>query len=180
MTEEARKAWGRVVRWLEENAPKNAAALSPPASQAEVIAAQDAIGVDFPQELRDWLMINNGVRAADSEMSRAHAHDNGCFLDSGWHLLSTELIVKVHERQMPSPLESPEDSPWQRGWIPFAAEADWMYGYFIDSNDGTVGSWGDYGEVEFSKFSSLSAFFVQILNDMQTIRTVTDGCLDCD
>ncbi|MEU5372829.1 SMI1/KNR4 family protein [Streptomyces sp. NPDC005951] len=180
MSEETRQAWFRVVGWLETNAPINASALAPAASQVDITAAQNAIGVSFPESLRAWLQVNNGVLAAQSRMSRAHAHDDGCFLDSGWHLLSTDLIVKVHERQMPSPLEAPEESIWQRDWIPFAAEADWMYGYFVDARDGAVGSWGDYGDISLAEFPSLAAFFAHLSNELQTIRTVTDGRLDCD
>ncbi|MDT9691466.1 SMI1/KNR4 family protein [Streptomyces sp. P9(2023)] len=168
------------MQWLEENAPGNAAALAAPASVGEIAAAQSAIGVTFPQELRTWLLVNNGVRAAESELDRAHAHDDGCFLSSGWHLLSTDLMVKVHERQMPSPNESADDSPWRRSWIPFAVEADWMYGYFVDEASGAVGSWGDYGEVKLAEFPSLSTFFDHLVEEMQTVRTVTDGRLDCD
>lgn len=174
------EAWESVVRWLEENAPGNAAALAPPASAAEIAAAESAVGVAFPAELRAWLLANNGVRAADSAMDRAHAHDDGCFLADGRHLLSAELIVKVHERQMPSPNESAEDAPWRRSWIPFAVEADWMYGYFVEADSGAVGSWGDYGEVTLSAFPSLSAFFAHVLGEMRTFRAVTDGLLDID
>jgi hypothetical protein len=52
VVEETRRAWGRVVRWLEENAPGNAAALAPPASQDEIAAAENAIGVTYFRRAR--------------------------------------------------------------------------------------------------------------------------------
>ncbi|CAM5260793.1 hypothetical protein [Streptomyces tanashiensis] len=115
-----------------------------------------------------------------SAYDRAHAHDDGCFLTDGWHLLSTELIVEVHERQTPAPGRSAEEVPWRRSWTPFAVEADWMDGYLVDASAGVVGACGDYGEVRPSEFPSLSAYFEHVLGEMRTFRTVTDGVLDRD
>ncbi|GGY39925.1 hypothetical protein GCM10010299_52900 [Streptomyces tanashiensis] len=64
-------AWAGVVRWLEENAPGNAAALAPPASEAEIAASESAVGVAFPAEPRAWLLVCNGVRPAERLRPRA-------------------------------------------------------------------------------------------------------------
>ncbi|MGW5117286.1 hypothetical protein ACWEQ8_17895 [Streptomyces noursei] len=51
---QAEAAWGRIEVWLEDNAPASAALLRPPASDADIAAVEETIGVIFPPALRVW------------------------------------------------------------------------------------------------------------------------------
>ncbi|WP_424567894.1 SMI1/KNR4 family protein [Streptomyces sp. CH-036] len=179
---EIHRTWTRMVQWLHDRAPVNAAALGPAATAEDVGAAEQAIGVPFPAALRTWLMLNNGVRAPDSRPDRAPVHD-GCFLPGGQHPLSTASIPHVHRRLTALPPGgNPRRSSWNPRWIPFAAD-DYSYspfihngdsyGSFIDTGDGTIGEWGDYGYLTTGVFPSLAAFFAYALTALRTSPTQT-------
>jgi cell wall assembly regulator SMI1 len=44
-------AWGRIEAWLQAHAPASAALLRPSASEADIAAAEAAMGVEFPATL---------------------------------------------------------------------------------------------------------------------------------
>ncbi|MEU6055100.1 SMI1/KNR4 family protein [Streptomyces xanthochromogenes] len=54
-------AWGRIEAWLEEHAPATAALLRPPASDADIDAVEESIGVVFPPALRAWYRLHDGT-----------------------------------------------------------------------------------------------------------------------
>ncbi|MGW2788251.1 SMI1/KNR4 family protein [Streptomyces populi] len=182
--ENIRQAWGRGTRWLERNAPKNAAALCGPAAPKTIIDAEVRLGVSFPQELWTWLLTNNGVRMADDDASGRFVGPDSSFLPAGWHLLSVEQIVEVYEwrtdvREMES---SPGPDPvclwWHHDWIPFAVEADWLYGRFIDTSTGKLGRWSDGDLNQFETHDSLAEYFHSLADEMRRRGTVKDGALD--
>ncbi|MFC8367438.1 SMI1/KNR4 family protein [Streptomyces sp. NPDC057239] len=186
MTEadEMRRAWGRVVRWLEQNAPGSAAALSPPVGPKAISDAEERLGVKFPQEVWTWLLINDGVRTDDQEYNRFPAEGGG-FLPSSWHLLSVDQMVRVYEFRMgceerePTPDGDLDCVTWHRDWVPFAAESDWLYGRFIDTRAGTLGRWSDGGTNQFDTHGSLAEFFHELADEMRTQGPgrVVDGVL---
>ena len=186
MTEadEMRRAWGRVVRWLEQNAPGSAAALAPPAGPKAISDAEERLGVKFPQEVWTWLLINDGVRIDDREYDKFPAEGGG-FLPSSWHLLSVDQMVRVYEFRMgceerePTPDGDPDCVTWHRDWIPFAVEGDWLYGRFIDTRTGTLGRWSDGGVNRFDTHDSLAEFFHELADEMRTHGPghVVDGVL---
>jgi cell wall assembly regulator SMI1 len=53
--------WASVVTWLEENAPTTAAALlACDATDSDVEAAEAAMGLDWPDAVRVWLLLHGG------------------------------------------------------------------------------------------------------------------------
>ncbi|WP_416972990.1 SMI1/KNR4 family protein [Streptomyces sp. 4F14] len=178
--ENVRRAWGRVTGWLGEHAPRNAASLRPPARPKEISDAEELLGVRFPQELWTWLLTNDGVRMADRHL----AERDGRFLSSGWHLLSLEQMVRVHqtrsgyEEMEPSPDPDPSCLTWHRDWIPLAVETDWLYGDFLDTATGKVGDWSNGDLNRFGVHDSLAAYFHSLADGMRDYGKVEDGRLE--
>lgn len=181
--ENVRQAWGRVTRWLERNAPKNAAALCGPARPKMISDAEAKLGLSFPQEMWTWLLTNDGVRTADGDASGRFVGADSSFLPSGWHLLSVEQIVKVYEWRIgmeamqPSPDPDPVCLGWHRDWIPFAVETDWLYGRFIDTSTGLLGRWSDGDLNQFETHDSLADYFHSLANQMRKYGKTEDGRL---
>ncbi|QNP75206.1 SMI1/KNR4 family protein [Streptomyces roseirectus] len=184
--ENVRRAWARVTRWLDQHAPHNAAALRGPAHPKEISDAESALGVRFPQELWTWLLTNDGVQMADAARTApdtAGTAPGGAFLPSGRHLLSVEQIVQVartragHEAMAPSPDPDPLCLTWHPDWIPFAVETDWLYGDFIDTATGRVGSWSDGDLNRFGVHDSLAGYFHALADDLRAHGRTEDGRL---
>ncbi|MFE0640703.1 SMI1/KNR4 family protein [Streptomyces sp. NPDC058877] len=155
------QAWSRLVGWLEEHAPVNHRALNGPASEEEIAAAEEQLGVRLPDQLRAYLKVNNGtVAQLDDSNGLTGSCTEGEFLSGCWALLPLSTIVRLHHVMMPGPNE--DAAHWDREWIPFAAEpyeCGEMYGYFVDAITGSVGRWGDYGERDARAYPSLRDFF---------------------
>ncbi|MGW3415441.1 SMI1/KNR4 family protein [Streptomyces sp. NPDC000888] len=181
--ENVRQAWGRVTRWLERNAPKNAGALCGPATPKMIVDAEARLGVRFPQEMWTWLLTNNGVGMADDEGGGRFAAPYSSFLPSGWHLLSVAQIVNVYESRAdlaarePSPHPDRETLAWRHDWVPFAVETDWLYGRFIDTSTGMLGKWSDGDLTRFETHASLAEYFHSLADDMRQRATAQDGRL---
>ncbi|NUK87075.1 SMI1/KNR4 family protein [Streptomyces lunaelactis] len=178
-----RQVWGRVVRWLEEYAPRNAESLQEPATQKMINDAETAMGIAIPQEIRSWLLINNGVKVDPDPLANMAASPSS-FLPCEWHLLPVEYIVKVYERQMKLAQDAGhpahadrEELIWHRNWVPFAVEADWLYGLFIDAETGAVGGWSDGDTPNFETHATLAGYFNSVADAMIRSGTTEDGRL---
>lgn len=180
------ESWQRVVAWLREYAPVSHRALADAASEEEIAAVEEKIGVRFPDDLRAYLKVNNGtVTRLDESNGLTGSCPEGEFLVGGWALLPLSSIERLHHQMMPGPSE--DEGYWRREWIPFAAESyacGEMYGFFIDAVTGSVGQWSD-GDVETTDlFPDLSEFFVSVLEDLERIlgpeetsQRIQDGCV---
>ncbi|MHC0429497.1 SMI1/KNR4 family protein [Streptomyces sp. O3] len=175
MPNDAVRTWGTVVAWLAENAPVNHRALNGPASEEEITAAEEQLGVRIPDQLRAYLKVNNGtVTQLDDSNGLTGSCAEGEFLSGVWALLPLTTITRLHHHMMPGPNE--DVAYWEREWIPFAAEpyeCGEMYGYFVDATTGSVGQWGDYGEIDTNTYPSLHHFFEDEL--CQLSRLVPEG-----
>lgn len=172
-------AWEQVTKWLKTNAPVNYATLHGPATEEALSAAEAGIGVRLTPEIREWLSVNNGVRTeADPDDGSTSACEGGDFLDCGYYLLSASEMVRVH-RHMTHVAEG-DETFWSKEWIPVAAECDVLCGVFIDSRDGAVSTWGDYGEKRFGTHQSLADYFRRLMNEFTERGSVVDGALDWD
>ncbi|MGW6379275.1 hypothetical protein ACWFRB_24730 [Rhodococcus sp. NPDC055112] len=54
--------WSRITEWCAEHAPLTAQSIAGPASRAEIDSAQAATGAEWPDELRDLYLVQNGAR----------------------------------------------------------------------------------------------------------------------
>ena len=75
-------AWMRIEKWLAEHAPASASGLNPPASAAAIAAAEKAMGVTFPDDVRATYLRHDG-QAPDSP-----------WIFEGWEWLSLERMVE--------------------------------------------------------------------------------------
>ncbi|SEK37677.1 SMI1/KNR4 family protein [Rhodococcus maanshanensis] len=54
--------WSRITEWCVENAPLTAQSIAGPAGRAEIDSAQAATGAEWPDELRELFLVQNGAR----------------------------------------------------------------------------------------------------------------------
>jgi cell wall assembly regulator SMI1 len=62
-------SWERIVAWLRLHAPGTAAEINPPAAEAVITAARDALGVELPADLIDWWRLADGCGGRESRSS---------------------------------------------------------------------------------------------------------------
>ncbi|MFB6539314.1 SMI1/KNR4 family protein [Streptomyces noursei] len=133
---QAEAAWGRIEVWLEDNAPASAALLRPPASDADIAAVEETIGVIFPPALRAWYRRHDGTDDPESGKSWWPAG----FLpgNQGWYPLKTlQDVYTVQTR----------DQEREPGRIPVSCVVgDMWHGLYIDARQdepsyGNLGRW---------------------------------------
>ena len=104
-----RKAWGRLVDALREEAPITLAALRPGARPEEIALAEQRTGVTWPDSYREWFACVNGSTVTPETWGEA-----GFFLP-GVNLLSLDEVVGQHALSLDA---------WER---PDAADAEDFY-----------------------------------------------------
>ncbi len=77
-----RPLWSRVDSWLEANAPDMLGSLLPGATDKQIRAAEAALGIDFPEDVKESYGIHNGQ------------NDLGAPLMGEWQLLSLKDMVR--------------------------------------------------------------------------------------
>ncbi|MEI5522360.1 SMI1/KNR4 family protein [Streptomyces brasiliscabiei] len=118
MTASITESWSRIEAWLAENASGTFAKLAPPAEPAAIVAAEEAIGLAFPDSLTESLLRHDGT---------GHA----VVLPPFWMPLSTHSIVEVWKMRteiyasifadaQDGNAEAEYGPWWHRKWIPFA------------------------------------------------------------
>ena len=73
--------WGRLERWLADNAPQLLASLGPPASEAQLVTLEESLAITLPADVRASYSIHDGQRV-----------DAGALI-GGRHLLSLAGIL---------------------------------------------------------------------------------------
>lgn len=173
-TNDVRAAWGRVVAWLEQNAPVTAAKLAAPATPEMIMAAEERMETRLPSEMRRWLQVNDGCVYTPEE-NVILPQDYCAFTPDGWALLCLDRVEFIYHHNMwfektePSP-DDPDAIPfWSPTWVPFSASSDALYGYFVDATTGEVGKWSDYGERDLALYPSLTAYFSHVADLMDEV-----------
>lgn len=171
-----REAWGRVTSWLERNDPATFAMIGRPGSHVSTREAEVRMGLDLPWEMREWLLAND-LDAGRRPDPHACLVALGCEMDipGGHLLLGLTDIQRVYLSRMGSaemePPPDPGHPPWRREWVPFAAERDGLYGTFLDTLSGTIGSWAEGHGPEEGVHASLSAFFQATADRLEGVST---------
>lgn len=173
---DVREAWGRVTAWLERNDPGGFAALCGPGNQAAIGDAELRMGLTLPREMREWLLATD-IDAGRQSDGRSSLVALGCEAAiPGDHLLlgladieGVYLSRMALEETQPSP--DPDCSFWRREWVPIAAERDGLYGTFLDTRNGTVGTWAEARGPEEGAFASLFAFFQEVADRLEGVAS---------
>ncbi|MGW7582574.1 Lsr2 family DNA-binding protein [Kitasatospora sp. NPDC054768] len=178
--EDVRQAWGRVTGWLERHDPAVFAALGGPGSREGVDRAERRMGLTLPQELRQWLLMNGIDGGGPPDMpSCLVTRDCAVPLPGGHMLLGLTDIQRVYLSRMgleeAEPSEDPDCPFWHRAWVPVAAERDGLYGTFVDTVTGTVGTWAEAYCPEGGVYASLSAFFHRAADFLEKVPAGNRG-----
>lgn len=171
-----RQAWGRVTAWLEQHAPDVFAALGGLGSQAAIRETELRMGVDLPAEMSQWLLLND-IDAGRRPHARSCLVALGCkgVVPGGGLLLGLTDIERVYLHKME--MEGAEPSgdaahpSWRKEWVPIHAESDGFYGTFLNTRTGTVGSWTEGSSPEDGTYSSLSAFFLGVAEQLEGVAS---------
>ncbi|MEV8312377.1 SMI1/KNR4 family protein [Streptomyces flavidovirens] len=125
-------AWERIEKWLHAHAPASAALLRPAASDADIAAAEAAMGVELPPVLAAWYRIHDGVK-------EDAAADVAGILPRDKTMLPLEVLVDEYRMRT---------QEWEReaGILPFArTPGDTWSGWYVDARKGEP-SYGNLGE----------------------------------
>ncbi|MFF0018824.1 SMI1/KNR4 family protein [Streptomyces sp. NPDC005374] len=176
-------AWDRIDDWLRSHAPASYASLKGPASDADLEALEEAVGVPLSAELILLLRRHNGSTAPHEQPALANA---GFFLPRADRLLSAQEISKQHG--MRNRLLDEDESGhlsrtwWHRDWIPFTVSnaADAL---FVDHRRtegrpeptfGRVGKFSHDGDAKIQSFS-FTEFFEEVAQALSDDSPVL-GC----
>ncbi|MEO3782867.1 SMI1/KNR4 family protein [Actinocorallia sp. B10E7] len=176
------ESWTRLECWLEANAPGNFARLNPPAEPAVIAAAEEALGREFPEDLRRILLLRNGTNEHDQ--SGKYHHGAG-FLPEFTALLPAERIAGIHAMRveiMQGLMEDEEEFEewalgnwWHPGWLPIA-DASTADGLFIDQRGGTdhgsVGHFVHDDSARLNLWPSLAAMLHDVADAVEGVRDV--------
>ncbi|MEU2560969.1 SMI1/KNR4 family protein [Streptomyces longispororuber] len=124
-------AWDRIERWLHAHAPASAALLRPAAGDADIAAAEAAMGVVLPPALAAWYRLHDGIEEDG-------AADVAGILPSGKTMLPLGVLIEEYRMHT---------KDWEReaGILPFArTPGDTWSGWYVDARDGEP-SYGNLG-----------------------------------
>lgn len=173
---DAGQAWGRVTAWLEHHAPDVFAALGGPGSQAAIHKAELRMGLKLPAQLRQWLLAHD-IDAGRQPHAGSGLVALGCpgVLPSGGLLLGLMDVERVYRHKMAmeelAPSGDTDYQSWRREWVPIVSELDGVYGKFVNTSTGTVGSWSEGSFPEDSEYASLFAFFQDVADQLEGVSS---------
>ena len=115
------QSWARVTSWLRRNAPGSYRALRPPATTAELAAAQNGLDVAIPDDLLLLLSMTNGSAADDPDP----ALQFGSRFLPGRHFADERRGIQPQNQMLTEILADLDDfmvrSWWHPAWVPFAS-----------------------------------------------------------
>ncbi|MFJ2738541.1 SMI1/KNR4 family protein [Streptomyces sp. NPDC087440] len=162
------RAWARISAWLEAHAPEVHARLGGPGDADSIHAAEGHMGVRLTPAVRQFLLAHD-AEAGRRDAPRTTLVAYGCAgVTPSWSLLGLTDIERVHAARMD--LAALDRSLWRREWLPIVAEDDGLYGTFLDTRTGTVGSWSESEGPEEAVHPSLSAYLTDIADGLEGIR----------
>ena len=139
--EEVQSAWGRIVHWLEVNAPVSAQALRGPATDEDIASLHKALGLDVPNVLEALLRMNNGSTAKDTTRVLPNGrvvsvrHLDSALFPYGRILLGCAEIGEEYAKWRRSEEENDLEGYWRVSWIPVIQDFEGQYyGYAVDAS----------------------------------------------
>lgn len=155
-------AWQRIVMWLTEYAPASAGALRPGASEADLAAVEETLGVRVPAELKALWGLNAGVDNVDG----------AAFLLRNWALMTPDSVIRFYRMQMGIQQRDGNDefTVWKPSWIPVCSfgAADVAFGLYLDTRGGELWRWSRYGDVRAEpEFESVTVLLEEMADTLE-------------
>jgi len=163
------ESWHRIVVWLASNAPSIRQPISGPATEAEILATEDAIGFPFPQDLRSSYLLHNPKWCELGFFPSSPAvHGSFCLTPieeilSNWQPWQELIDMGDFDGQTSAPDRGIRNDWWCKEWIPVAGNdaGDHICVDLSPTEEGTLGqviaawhaseirsllarSWGEY------------------------------------
>lgn len=161
-------AWLRITTWLRCHAPATLELLRPGATEDEITALQQALGVRIPAGLKSLWRQCAGVRTVPGQGSN--------FLLGGWALMSPDSVTYVYREKMVSQERDGDDEFlfWRPAWIPVCSfyAADYTHGLYLDAETGKIGGWSRFYEHR-PGFESLTDYLEEMADALEAPSLVT-------
>lgn len=184
--------WQQIEAWYAEQDASHL--LHPPASHAEIVAVENALGLVFPDVLRESLCRHNGsVQGGWPYVDLLSLED----LQSEWNiwndLLKDGVFDDIEPEEYDQSAQSQTDHSqanqlqtgwWRVGWIPLDSDGGGN-GHMLDTEPAETGQLGQVLFMDHEQgpegpiFSSLNAYLTSVLNKLQSGQFVYDKQNDC-
>jgi cell wall assembly regulator SMI1 len=135
------RTWDRIHDWLGAHAPALFERLSAGATDAQLAAAERAMGLTLPRDLRESLRIHDGAEpdfpfAASMDLLSLNR------IVSEWQLM-TRLLDEGHFARSTAPTDGPVKGDWwNRRWVPVTQGYVGQSFHFLDLDPAAGGSVG--------------------------------------
>ena len=166
------QVWREILKQIKLASEDIYASVNPPADALEIQRLEKAVGVELPQDFRDYLSVLNGQKNTEEQTRDRNTElpllGFNPFLSitgilESWNMMN-ELFAKETE-----PLEWVTESKikpyiWRRHWIPFTEYEGSQY-LILDCDPGKRGTYGqvfcwcsgmDYSDVTENSFTEFS------------------------
>lgn len=115
--------WERLEAWLKVNNPSLLADLNPPATDADIHALEEKLGVKLPVDFVECLKVHNGQKGGSDWL-----FDGNEFLSIRNILMSWSVWTDLLEDgDFDDAISTPEDGIqngwWVKEWVPFTTDA---------------------------------------------------------
>ncbi|WP_406341211.1 SMI1/KNR4 family protein [Streptomyces sp. NBC_00648] len=175
-------AWQRIETWLRAHAPASYASLKPGASQEEIAALEETLGVPVPAPLKALWSLHAGVR---------HVYGAGFLLDDR-ALMDLDRVVYLYRMKMDiqersealsairraAGRDEEKTTAWKTTWIPvcsFGAD-DTFSGLYLETDTGYMYPWSredHYRDDE--KRETLVTYLEEIADSLEAPSLSTHG-----
>lgn len=160
-------AWQRIIAWLGQHAPASYAALLPGATELEIGAVEESLGVRVPAGVRALWGLCAGVREVPA----------GGFVLDGWAPMNLDQVVDVHRMQMEFQRRDGggEFLFWKPSWTPVFSfsPTDTVYGLCADSETGMLRKWTKFSDRE--PYADSLAVFLEDMADSLDAPSLAAG-----
>ncbi|MEV7197542.1 SMI1/KNR4 family protein [Streptomyces sp. NPDC093510] len=164
-------AWHRIETWLRHHAPATVPMLRPGASEEQLDALQQTLGVRLPADLKALWRLCAGT----------YSVPGAAFLWEQWAPMSFPAVIEVYQRHMLRQQQQQRQQQnddefliWRAAWIPVCAYAadDHTSGLYLDAETGRLGYWDRFGERRV-EFESLTTYLEETADALETPALVT-------
>ncbi len=169
--------WNRLKDWLEQNAPELLETMQPGASETQIVALEQHLGVNLPEDYRAFLRLCDGqpndpkIRFYDGELLSTQT------VKVQWDIWKELLDDGDFDDYESQPHQGVKSDWWNPRWIPFTHDGGGNH-LCLDLDPapaGTVGQvitmWHDSMDRELI-FSSFTAWLENVVNGLESGRIV--------